>query len=111
MKKLVMVLREGLKRVKDRLVQEIAPFVTLALVTGPAFATSGTDTSTSSLTSAQTWFMTWIPTACTLGLIVSALAWMFHMLRLDWAVRLCAGMIVIGSASYIVGWFGLSSST
>jgi type IV secretory pathway VirB2 component (pilin) len=54
---------------------------------------------------ANSWLMTWIPTACIIGLIVSALAWMFHMLRLDWAVRLCVGMIVIGSASYIVGWF------
>jgi hypothetical protein len=108
MKRFFTMLREGLKRVKDRLVREIAPFATLALVTGPAFAQmSGTDTSTSSLTSAQSWMMTWIPIACTLGLIVSALAWMFHMLRLDWAVRLCVGMICIGSASYIVGWFGL----
>lgn len=103
MKKLVTVL----KRAKAQLLRQTAPVVTLALVGVPQLAMAQAETATSSLNSLKSWMMLWIPLACTIGLIVSALAWMFHMLRLDFAVRLCIGMIIIGSASFIVGWFGL----
>lgn len=101
----------GIKRAKAFVSRQVAPLGTLALVGLPrlAMAMDGADTAGSSLSSLKAWLMTWIPIACVIGLIISALAWIFHMLRLDWAVRLCVGMIAIGSASYIVGWFGLSA--
>lgn len=72
-----------------------------------AFA-SGTDTGSSSMTSLQTWMMEWIPLGAALLIIVCALAWIAHMVQAAFAVRVVIGLIVIGSASYLVGLFGIS---
>jgi len=53
--------------------------------------------------------MTWIPLSAVILIVVSAIAWIAHLIRMDWAVRLVVGLIVVGSASYIVGLFGLST--
>lgn len=86
--------------------------ITLALVslmvTSPAFAQ--VDTAESSLSSIQDWLDTWIPLAMVLGIIVGGLTFAFGFLRLDWFVRSTIGMIVIGSAAYIVGFFGFTGS-
>ncbi|KAF1008130.1 MAG: hypothetical protein V3Q69_13805 (plasmid) [Burkholderia sp.] len=66
------------------------------------------DTGTSSMTSLKTWMMTWIPIAATILIIVCAIAWIAHILRADWAVRIVIGLIVIGSVSYLVGLFRLT---
>ncbi|HCN4499636.1 TPA: conjugal transfer protein TraM, partial [Escherichia coli] len=58
--------------------------------------------------SINSWLMTWIPIAATVLIIVSAIAWIAHMLPASWAVRIVIGLIVVGSASYLVGLFGLS---
>ncbi|HGF4131618.1 TPA: TrbC/VirB2 family protein [Escherichia coli] len=60
------------------------------------------------MSSVQSWMMTWIPIAATVLIIVSAIAWIAHMLPASWAVRIVIGLIIIGSASYLVGLFGLS---
>lgn len=60
------------------------------------------------MTSLKTWMMTWIPIAATILIIVCAIAWIAHILRADWAVRIVIGLIVIGSVSYLVGLFRLT---
>lgn len=70
---------------------------------------AGVDTGSSSMNGAKTWLMTWIPIAATIAIIVVALGWMFHMVNLTVAGRLGVGLMVIGSASYLVGLFGLSA--
>ncbi|HGA2320493.1 TPA: TrbC/VirB2 family protein [Pseudomonas putida] len=69
---------------------------------------AGVDTGSSSMTSIKTWLMTWVPLACTCVIILIALGWMFHMVALNTAARFGAGLLVIGSASYITGLFGLT---
>ncbi|QSQ62252.1 TrbC/VirB2 family protein [Xanthomonas translucens] len=84
-----------------------ATFGLLMMLSATAQAAGGVDTGSSSMTSMQTWLMTWIPIAATILIIVSAIAWIAHLLRHEWAVRFVIGLIVIGSASYLVGLFGL----
>ncbi|MBZ5763333.1 TrbC/VirB2 family protein [Rhizobium sp. VS19-DR104.2] len=84
-----------------------ATFGLLMMLSATAQAAGGVDTGSSSMTSIQTWMMTWIPIAATILIIVSAIAWIAHLLRADWAVRIVVGLIVVGSASYLVGLFGL----
>lgn len=91
----------------QRVVMAGAPILAM-LVSGAACA-AGVDTGTSSMTSITTWMMTWIPLSAVILIVVSAIAWIAHLIRMDWAVRLVVGLIVVGSASYIVGLFGLSA--
>lgn len=85
---------------------KVAIILALFAVSGVAMA-QGVDTATSSLTSLKTWVMTWIPIAAALMIIGTAIAWIAHMIRADWALRITLGLIVVGSAAYIVGFFGL----
>ncbi|MFP1771059.1 TrbC/VirB2 family protein [Lonsdalea quercina] len=86
----------------------VAMFMMFALCVPELALAAGVDTGESSLTSVNSWLMTWIPLAATVLIIVSAIAWMAHMLPASWAVRIVIGLIVIGSAAYLVGLFGLS---
>lgn len=67
------------------------------------------DTAESSLSNAQDWLNTWIPLACVLVIIGAGLALLAGMLRMDWFIRGTMGMIIIGSASYIVSFFGIGT--
>lgn len=67
------------------------------------------NTAESTLGNFEDWVMGWIPTAATLGIIGCTLAWMFNMMRLDLFFKVAGGLIVIGSASYLVGLAGLGS--
>lgn len=80
--------------------------MTLSASTG-AFA-AGTDTGSSAMTSLQTWMMEWIPLGAALLIIACAVAWIGHMIQAAFAVRVVVGLILIGSASYIVGLLGVS---
>lgn len=82
-------------------------FMLVALCVPELALAAGADTGESSLNSFNSWMMTWIPLAATVLIIASAIAWMAHMLPASWAVRFVIGLIVVGSASYIVGLFGL----
>ena len=82
-------------------------FVVSFFASSAAFA-SGTDTGSSSMTSIQTWLMTWIPIAAAILIVVSAFAWIAHLIQAHWAIRIVVGLIAAGSASYLVGLFGLS---
>ena len=73
------------------------------MVSAPALAQ--VNTAETGLSNVQDWMQEWIPILATLAVIVSALAWMAGFLRMDIAVRIVVGLIVIGSASYIVGFF------
>ncbi|HBV4265976.1 TPA: TrbC/VirB2 family protein [Klebsiella pneumoniae] len=86
----------------------VAMFMLLALCVPELALAAGADTGESSMNSVNSWMMTWIPIGATILIIVSALAWIGHMLPASWAIRIVIGLIVIGSASYLVGLFGLS---
>ncbi|EBW7114466.1 conjugal transfer protein TraM [Salmonella enterica subsp. enterica serovar Telelkebir] len=69
----------------------------------------GTDTGESTATSIETWLDTWIPLACTIGIIVSSLLWMLHVLPASWIPRIVFGLVFIGSAAYLVSMTGVGS--
>lgn len=76
----------------------------MALLTAsPAFAQ--VDTAQQGLGQLESWFTTWIPLGATLAIIAVGLGLMFGFGRMDIAIRLCLGLILIGSASYLVGLF------
>lgn len=78
---------------------------TLALLAaGKAFAV---DTGASSLNSMHSWVMVWIPVACILGIIAIGAGIFFHLMKFHQVVNPVLGLIIIGSASAIVGFFGL----
>lgn len=77
------------------------------LVSSTAMA-AGTDTGASALSSLQAWMMEWIPIGAALLIIACALGWIAHLVRADFAVRCVVGLIVVGSASYLVGLFGIA---
>lgn len=85
--------------------QMLSAMLVAFFVSTPAFAQ--VDTATDSLTGIQDWLEGWIPLACFLAIVACGLGWMFNMLRLDLFLRLAGGMILIGSASYLVSLFGL----
>ncbi|MGO3768167.1 TrbC/VirB2 family protein [Halomonas sp. AOP1-B1-8] len=73
------------------------------LMASPAFAQ--VDTASQGLGQLESWFTTWIPLGATLAIIAVGLGLMFGFGRMDIAIRLCLGLILIGSASYLVGLF------
>lgn len=84
-----------------------AGMAALLLASGAAQA-AGVDTASSSLNSIEQWMRTWIPIAATILVIVTAFMWMGHVMHHNVAMRIIGGLIIIGSASYLVGLFGLS---
>lgn len=81
----------------------------LASLCAPELAlAAGVDTGESSMSSINDWLMTWIPVAATVLIIICAIGWIAHVIRPDFAIRCVVGLIIIGSASYLVGLFGLS---
>ncbi len=76
-------------------------------VSPTAFA-AGVDTGSSAMSSLQAWMMEWIPIGAALLIIACALGWIAHLVRADFAVRCVVGLIVVGSASYLVGLFGIA---
>ncbi|SAL82313.1 TrbC/VIRB2 family protein [Caballeronia arvi] len=83
-----------------------APFLTF--VASSTATAAGTDTGASALSSLQAWMMEWIPIGAALLIIACALGWIAHLVRADFAVRCVVGLIVVGSASYLVGLFGIA---
>lgn len=82
----------------------------LFMVAAPQLAlAAGVDTGESGATSIQTWLNEWIPIGCAIAIVVSAFAWMLHLIPMSWAVRVGVGLIVIGSASYLVSLTGVGS--
>lgn len=75
----------------------------------PAFA-SGADTSSETWSAMQTWLNTWIPLMCAVGLIVIGIGWgVLHMIPATVGWKAVLGMIIAGSASYLVSLTGLAS--
>lgn len=87
---------------------QITLFGAMVMAASNMAMADGVDTSSSSLTSMKTWLMTWIPLACTIFLIGCFLAIMFHIMRMEHLPRTAFCLIGIGSASYVVGFFGLT---
>ncbi|WP_175983003.1 TrbC/VirB2 family protein [Caballeronia zhejiangensis] len=80
----------------------------LTFVASSTATAAGTDTGSSALLSLQAWMMEWIPIGAALLIIACALGWIAHLVRADFAVRCVVGLIVVGSASYLVGLFGIA---
>jgi hypothetical protein len=87
---------------KKSIQAQLAVGMATALVATQAFAV---DTSSSGLTSVQTWMMVWIPLACAIIIIALGVGLMAHMVKLHQLVYPTLGLIVIGAASTIVGYF------
>ena len=73
------------------------------LMSAPALAQ--VDTAEEGLQNIEDWMTQWIPILATLAIMAAALAWMTGFARMDLAIRIILGLIVIGSASYLVGLF------
>ena len=67
------------------------------------------DTGSSSINSLHDWLMLWIPAACILGIIGIGVGIFFHMLKVAEVVRPVVGLIIVGSASAIAGFFNLGT--
>lgn len=83
-------------------------FALLAAANVALAQAGGVDTGASSLNNVKQWLMTWIPAAATIIIIAMAIAWMTHLIHAGIALRVIVGLIVVGSASYIVGLFQLA---
>lgn len=70
---------------------------------------AGADTGESGATSLQTWLNEWIPIGAAIAIVVCAFAWMLHLISMAWASRVAIGLIVMGSASYLVSLTGVGS--
>ena len=70
---------------------------------------AGADTGESGATSFQTWLNEWIPIGCAIVIVVCAFAWMLHVISMAFASRIVIGLIIIGSASYLVSLLGVGS--
>ena len=88
-----------------------ALLVALLCIAAPelALAAGGADTGASTGNNIKSWLDTWIPIACTIGVIVSFLVWLFHLISAGFMFRLAIAMVGIGSASYLVSLTGIGS--
>ncbi|ECY3828454.1 TPA: conjugal transfer protein TraM [Klebsiella pneumoniae] len=88
-----------------------ALLVALLCIAAPelALAAGGADTGASTGNNIKSWLDTWIPMACTIAVIVSFLAWLFHLISAGFMFRLAMSMIGIGSAAYLVSLTGIGS--
>ncbi|ECH2023032.1 TrbC/VirB2 family protein [Salmonella enterica] len=88
-----------------------ALLVALLCIAAPelALAAGGVDTGASTGNNIKSWLDTWIPIACTIGVIVSFLVWLFHLISAGFMFRLAIAMVGIGSASYLVSLTGIGS--
>lgn len=80
------------------------------LIQHPALAASGMDTSTTAWNNIHTWLTRWVPLACGAVIVVLSIGWgVFHAIPGSFAGRAIIGMMVAGSASYIVDLVGLAN--
>lgn len=86
----------------------MAWLLTFTWLVSTAASASGTDTGSSAMTSLQTWMMEWIPLGSALLIIACVLGWIAHVVQVSFAIRCVVGLIIIGSASYLVSLFGIS---
>lgn len=88
-----------------------ALLVALLCIAAPelALAAGGADTGASTGNNIKSWLDTWIPIACTIGVICSFLAWLFHLISPAFMFRLAVSMVGIGSAAYLVSLTGIGS--
>ncbi|MEX3556190.1 MAG: TrbC/VirB2 family protein [Burkholderia gladioli] len=84
---------------------QLAVGLVTLLVATQAFAV---DTGSSSLNSLHMWLLLWIPIGCIIimGLGLGVLA---HIIKLHQLVNPVIGLIIVGGASTIAGFFGLGS--
>jgi len=93
---------------KKLIVNPLSLFLMTLIVSYPAYAAGGVDTATSSLTSLKSWIDQWVPILCLIALIISTVCWLTHLIQFNFAIKLIAGFIIIGSAPYILSWFNLN---
>lgn len=83
----------------------VASILLLSVLHSAAFASGGVDTSVSGLNSLYSWVRLWLPMAATLGVIGIAIACIFNLMSVSSAVKPVLGLIVAGSAAYLVSFF------
>ncbi|MFP3558188.1 TrbC/VirB2 family protein [Paraburkholderia sp. SIMBA_049] len=86
---------------------QAAQIIVGALALVAASQSFAVDTGASSLNSMHSWVMLWIPAACILGIVAIGAGIFFHLIKFHQVVNPVLGLIIIGSASAIVGFFGL----
>lgn len=72
-------------------------------------AAGGADTGARTGNNIKSWLDTWIPITCTIGVMISFLVWLFHLISAGFMFRLAIAMVGIGSASYLVSLTGIGS--
>lgn len=83
----------------------------LFLIANHAFAAGGMDTSSETWNNVHTWLSTWVPLACGAVIVVLGIGWgVFHAIPGAFAGRAIIGMLIAGSASYIVSLTGFGST-
>lgn len=84
--------------------------MTYLMVQHPALAASGMDTGTQTWNAVHTWLSRWVPIACGAVIVVLGVGWgVFHAIPGSFAGRAIIGMLIAGSASYIVSLTGLGN--
>lgn len=82
----------------------------LLLIANHAFAAGGMDTSSTTWNNVHTWLSTWVPIMCGAVIVVLGIGWgVLHAIPGAFAGRAILGMLIAGSASYIVSLTGLGS--
>ncbi|KIX33131.1 hypothetical protein SY87_33430 [Burkholderia pseudomallei] len=85
---------------------QLAVGLVTLLVATQAFAV---DSGSSSLNSLHTWLLLWIPIACIIVIMGLGVGVLSHFIKLHQLVIPVIGLIIIGSASTIAGFFGLGT--
>lgn len=88
-----------------------ALLVALLCIAAPelALAAGGVDTASSTGNNLLQWLNTWIPIACTIGVMVGFLLWLFHVIPASWMFRAAIALVGIGSTSYLISLTGIGS--
>ncbi|MEX3614084.1 MAG: TrbC/VirB2 family protein [Burkholderia gladioli] len=85
---------------------QLAVGLVTLLVATQAFAV---DTGSSSLNSLHTWLLLWIPMGCIIIIMALGVGVLAHFIKLHQLVNPVIGLIIIGAASTIAGFFGLGT--
>lgn len=79
-------------------------------VSHPAFAAGGVDTGLSTVSAIRDWINDWVPIVAVIAIIALGISWMMGLIQAGTAIKTSFGVIIIGSAAYLVSLAGLSVS-
>ncbi len=81
-----------------------------SLISHPVLAAGGVDTGLTTVTAIKDWINTWVPIVAVIAIIAIGIAWTIGLIQAGTAIKTAFGVVIVGSATYLVSLAGLAAS-